>query len=293
MMRQAGRYLPEYQEIRSKQKDFIEFCYDKEAASTVTMQPLARFDLDAAIIFSDILTIPQALGYKVDFSKGEGPKLTKPTTPIVKKELNLAEKLKKVYETISIVKNSIDKSKALIGFSGAPWTLMCYMFTDGSKQYANVKQLAYSGDRDFYEILELVKECVVIHLKEQIKAGADLVQIFDSWSGLLDNYHFETLVINSLKEIILEVKKEFPNVPIIVFAKDAGIKTLRLVEKVKLDGVSLSYTEDINFFAKELHRLWLFRYRLFFLFDLPQPPQRNLEGLSQMLVDFEPPDRPE
>lgn len=252
LMRQAGRYLPEYMNTRSKHPDFMECCFNPESVEKITLQPINRFDFDAAIIFSDILTIPYLLGSTVKFLKDEGPKLQTPAQLKQENIQKIHDILGNIYQGIAATKRSLPTNKALIGFCGAPWTLMCYMYTDGSKNYANVKQMAYGDENNFYAKLEIITEAIVAHLKEQIKAGANMVQIFDSWSGLLDKYNFNKLVIEPLKYVVKQVKKEFPTVPIIIFAKDAGIKTMDLAEEVNPDAISLSYSEDLEFFAKHL-----------------------------------------
>jgi len=235
-MRQAGRYLPEYQKIRSKYDDFMSLCNSVEDIVEVTLQPITRFDLDAAIIFSDILVIPQALGYKVEFKKNHGPQIS---GDIKDKEVNLSEKLKNCYQSINITRDKLAKKKALIGFSGAPWTLACYIFGK-EKNYNDVKGLAYNKDKEFFEVFRVLTEKVYEHLRNQILNGADLVKIFDSWAGVLDSYHIEKLSFTPIKQIYHRLKEEFPATPIIIFSKDTATHNMGF----NPDGLAFSYSEN-------------------------------------------------
>ncbi|MBX9976654.1 MAG: uroporphyrinogen decarboxylase, partial [Alphaproteobacteria bacterium] len=182
-MRQAGRYLPEYMAIRRHFDDFIQFCYTPEMAAEVTLQPMRRFDLDAAIIFSDILVIPDALGQKVTFQKDHGPVLGEYSlsTFLKKTPDHITHHLGKVYDAIALTRSKLEKDKELFGFSGTPWTLACYMVEEGKSQYFH-QIIHYSADADFKTLLTLLTETIALHLINQIEAGADMIQVVVSWA---------------------------------------------------------------------------------------------------------------
>ncbi len=254
IMRQAGRYLPEYMKIRNCFESFVDFCLTPEAAVEVTLQPLRRFDLDAAIIFSDILILPKALGVNVEFKKGSGPILSK---------IRNADQLKivpgileNVYEAISNTKNILEKEfrdKALIGFVGAPWTVACYLVEgSGSKDFSEVRKFVYSNKSDFSEIIDVLVEETSKHLINQIKAGADIVKIFDSWAGFLNNELFEEFVINPTTKIVNNVRKEFKDIPIIGFPKGAGVLYPEYAFKTGVNCLAVDQFIDISWVKKNL-----------------------------------------
>ena len=239
LMRQAGRYLPEYRAIRKKTGTFLSLCYTPELASEITMQPLKRYPLDAAIIFSDILVIPDALGQKVDFKEGVGPVLGVMERPlkITQYKKNQVNKyLSPVYEALELVRKKLPKSKSLIGFSGAPWTIATYMLEGGtSRNFVKTKGWAYNQPKKFGQFIALLEDVLAEHLICQIEAGADVVQIFDSWAGALPDGAFEKWCVEPIARIAKKVSEAAPSVPIIVFPRLAGIK----YEKFKnLSGVS-------------------------------------------------------
>ncbi len=228
MMRQAGRYLPEYKQVRAKAGDFLSLCHNPKLAAKVTLQPVDRLDVDAAILFSDILVIPNEMGMELTFVKNEGPKFSK---PIKTKEdlaslgsgLEVAKKLSYVYDTIKILKKELNPSKALIGFSGAPWTLATYMIEgQGSKTYNICKKMLYKDSKFLHEILAKVTCVVKYYLEEQIKAGADVVQIFDSWAGALEKDAYFDFSWKYIAQICTYIKQKYPHIPIIVFPKAIG-----------------------------------------------------------------------
>lgn len=239
-MRQAGRYLPEYMEVRNSTSNFLEFCYTPSKAAEVTLQPIRRFDFDAAIIFSDILVIPDALGMDVKFVKNEGPVLEaiKEQSDIKKLKFN-EDFLNPVYEAISLTRDKLPKDKSLIGFSGAPWTLATYMIEGGgSKDYFATKKFSYQNEDDFSNLIDILSDSVTKHLINQINAGADALQIFDSWSGVLTEYQFEKWVIKPAAKIISEIKKQFPDVPVIGFPKGAGVFYKKYAEVTGINAIS-------------------------------------------------------
>ncbi len=243
IMRQAGRYLPEYREIRSNVKNFLELCYTPKLASEVTLQPIRRFDFDAAIIFSDILVIPDALGIKVEFVKNEGPKLQKLTAGDDLKKLrvgNLKKHLNPVFEAIKLTKSKLGKEKDLIGFSGSPWTLACYIIEGGgSKNFDLVRETAIRDEKFFAELIEILTQSVIEYLSHQINAGADAVKLFDSWAGVLPPTELRKWVINPTKKIVAEIKKRHPNIPIICFPRGIGIMYKEFAQTVEPHGLAL------------------------------------------------------
>ena len=227
MMRQAGRYLPEYREIRNKADNFLELCYNPKLASQITLQPINRFGFDGAILFSDILVIPDALGVKVEFVKSEGPKLQKITDEKSLSKLNLnniKNHLSRVFETIDITKSKLDKKTTLIGFSGSPWTVATYMVEGGgSKNFENVRTLAISNPQFFQKLINILIEAISIYLIAQIEAGVEVVKLFDSWAGILPEAEFEKWVIKPNKKIINNIQKKYPKIPIILFTRGSGV----------------------------------------------------------------------
>ena len=235
MMRQAGRYLPEYREIRAKTDNFLELCYNPKLASEITLQPIKRFGFDGAILFSDILVIPDALGVRVEFVKNEGPKLQKTLDEksLLKLNLNNIENhLSRVFETIDVTKSKLDKKTTLIGFSGSPWTIATYMIEGGgSKNFQNVRTLAISNPQFFQKLIDILVEAISIYLIKQIEAGVEVIKLFDSWAGILPEVEFKKWVINPNKKIIENVRNKYPQIPIILFARGSGI----LYENVAYD----------------------------------------------------------
>ncbi len=225
MMRQAGRYLPEYQEVRSEAGSFLNLCHDPKKACEVTLQPVRRLDVDAAILFSDILVIPNEMGMQLDFVEGEGPVFEKPirnqeALEALRTGEDAAKRLHYVYETIELIKKELSDDKALIGFTGAPWTLVTYMIEgQGSKTYTICKKLIYTEPEFMHEILSKVTEVVKLYLEKQIQAGVDVVQIFDSWAAALEKSKYMEFSWFYIKEIASYLKSKYPHIPIIVFPK--------------------------------------------------------------------------
>jgi len=228
MMRQAGRYLPEYMAVRAKAGNFLNLCHAPEMAAEVTLQPVDIVGVDAAIMFSDILVIPNEMGMELDFVKGEGPVFAKPIQTMADVDALLggeaaAEKLTYVYETLKIVRERLDDDKALIGFTGAPWTLATYMIEgQGTKTYNLVKKLIYTDPELMHTLLAKVTEVVKHYLAKQIEAGADVVQIFDSWAAALEEEAYFEFSWNYMKEISAWIKERYPHIPIIMFPKGIG-----------------------------------------------------------------------
>ena len=245
-MRQAGRYLPEYREVRSREKDFLSFCYNPEKACEVTLQPIKRFDMDAAILFSDILVIPDALGIPVSFVAGEGPKLEPRNTPellLSVKPVDIENKLKLVYEAVGRIREALPQEKALIGFCGAPWTVATYIVEGGSsRDFRKTLELSLRYPDEFQHLIDVLVESSVTHLSAQIKAGADLVQIFDSWAGVLPNGAFQHWCILPIRAIIEKLKALHPEIPVIAFPKGAGLRYPGFANATGADAVSCDMT---------------------------------------------------
>jgi uroporphyrinogen decarboxylase len=225
MMRQAGRYLPQYMEVRKKAGNFLNLCHTPQMAADVTLQPVDIVGVDAAILFSDILVVPNEMGMKLDFVKGEGPVFEKPIK--TKEDLDAliggseaAKKLTYVYKTIKIVREKLADDKALIGFTGAPWTLATYMTEgQGTKTYNIVKKLIYTNPTLIHNLLAKVTEVVKLYLEKQIESGVDAVQIFDSWASALEKDSYFEFSWNYIKEIASYIKAKYSHIPIIVFPK--------------------------------------------------------------------------
>ena len=223
MMRQAGRYLPEYMEVRQKAGDFLSLCKNPELAAEVTLQPVRILDVDAAILFSDILVIPLEMGMELRFEKGEGPVFPHPVRTWEDMERLYEfpeERLTYVYETIKIVRKKLPKEKALIGFSGAPWTLATYMVEgSGSKTYATIKKLIYTEPEFMHALMIKITEAVKAYLVKQIEAGVNAVQIFDSWASALEKEKFFEFSWDYMVDIAEFLKERYPGIPVILFPK--------------------------------------------------------------------------
>ncbi len=244
-MRQAGRYLPEYQKIRKKNKNFINFCLNINNATKVSLQPINRFDLDAAIVFSDILLVLNAVGQKVEFKEKRGPIL---------KNYNLnkfyetndkifIKKLNNVYKILKKIKKTLPKEKSLIGFAGSPWTLLTYMINKGSPK-KNIKFLKKLKKEEVAKIIKRLEHLIYVHCKEQILAGADIIQLFDSWAGLIEKKNLKEFCINPNKNIVNKIKKNFPNNPVICFPKGINQNINNFIKEVNPHGIGIDY--DIN-----------------------------------------------
>jgi len=255
MMRQAGRYLPEYRELRQAKGSFVELVYDNEAAAEVTLQPLRRFpQLDAAILFSDILIIPFAIGQNLSFIAGEGPRLT---PPLASADLDALKpfpaRLDPIYATVRRVKAELPPGKTLIGFAGAPWTVATYMVAgEGSREQSETRRLAYADPARFEAIIERIEEVTLDYLSGQIDAGAEAVQLFDSWAGSLAPDQFERFVIAPTKRITSELRRRYPEVPVIGFPKGAGGKLRAYARESGVQATGIDETVDPAWADREL-----------------------------------------
>lgn len=243
LMRQAGRYLPEYRETRSSARDFLSFCYTPELAIEVTLQPIRRFGFDASIIFSDILVIPDALGQRVRFVEGEGPRLDAIETPEALRALASVleeEKLQPVYEALRGVRAALPASTSLIGFCGAPWTLATYMIAgQGTPDQAPARLFAYQHRAAFEKLIETLTESCITHLTRQIEVGAEIVQIFDSWAGPLPLAEFEAWCLEPVARITQAIRARFPHVPVIAFPRAVAGSLRGFVERTGVQAISL------------------------------------------------------
>ena len=225
IMRQAGRYLPEYRDLRAKAGSFLKLCYDPTLACEVTLQPLRRFDFDAAILFSDILVVPHAMGLHLDFKEGEGPVLETVKDLAEVEALSdgrNSDQFSKVYETVQRVKGALTERQTLIGFCGAPWTVASYMIEGGSSKRHKALGIALENPKWFWRLMDRLVETSTIYLLGQINAGAETVQIFDSWAGDVPEAELERVVISPIAKMIEGVRAVHPGFPVIVFARGVG-----------------------------------------------------------------------
>jgi uroporphyrinogen decarboxylase len=227
LMRQAGRYLPEYRALRTQAKNFLDFCFTPDLAVEATLQPIRRYDLDAAIVFSDILVVPYGLGQKVWFEEGIGPLLDPITDTDALKAFDtgrMIEAMQPVYETLRRLKKELPEDRSLIGFAGAPWTLASYMIEGGSsRDFAKAKLWAYGRPESFQKLIDLLVDAVALHLEAQVAAGAEVLQIFDSWAGALDTAAMRRWSLDPIRAIVTRLKTSAPHVPVIVFPR--GVTT--------------------------------------------------------------------
>ncbi len=246
LMRQAGRYLPEYRELRARFPSFLDLCYTPEAACEITLQPIRRFDFDAAILFSDILVVPDALGQDVRFEAGEGPRLEPVTTGTQLSTLDLngaLTRLTPVLETVERVRASLAPEKALLGFCGAPWTVATYMIGGrGTPDQAPARMLAYENPGLLEDMLDLLVEASAQYLVAQLQAGADAVQVFESWAGPLPEPEFERWVVAPTEKLVARVRAEMPDARIIGFPRAAGLRLPAYLERAGVDAVALDWT---------------------------------------------------
>ncbi|MFC7536234.1 uroporphyrinogen decarboxylase [Sphingomonas sp. GCM10030256] len=268
MMRQAGRYLPEYRALRADKGGFLDLVYDPASAAEITLQPLRRFPLDAAILFSDILIVPFALGQDLTFVAGEGPRLSPPLANARLPDLQaVPRRLEAIYETVGRVKAQLSPETTFLGFAGSPWTVATYMVAgQGSREQAEARQLAYLEPDRFAELIEAIERTTVTYLLGQIDAGVDSVQLFDSWSGSLAPAEFERWVIAPTARIVERLRAERPGIPVIGFPKGAGGKLAAYARETRVDALGLDETVDPVWAHRELPR------------DLPL--QGNLDPLA-------------
>ncbi len=256
LMRQAGRYLPEYRATRAEAGSFLDLCYNPDFATEVTLQPLRRYGFDAAILFSDILVIPDALGQQVAFKEGEGPVLTPIRSAMDLDGLDasgLHDHLAPVYKTMSNLSAAIPETTALIGFAGAPWTVATYMIEgSGSKDFAKAKGMMFGQPELFARLMALLIQATGDYLIRQIDNGAEVIQIFDTWAGALPEDQFDRWVIAPTRTLVERIRTERPGVPVIGFPRQAGYLYKRYVTETKVNGISLDSSVPLDWAASEL-----------------------------------------
>ncbi|MEO5865700.1 MAG: uroporphyrinogen decarboxylase [Sphingomonas sp.] len=254
LMRQAGRYLPEYRALRAKKGGFLQLVNDSDAATEVTLQPIRRFGFDGAILFSDILMVPNALGQALSFGAGEGPALHPPLVDHALASLQPAlERLDPVYATVRKVAASLPPETTFLGFAGSPWTVATYMVAGhGSRDQSETRRFAYADPQAFAAIIDAIARCTIDYLSKQIEAGVEAVQLFDSWSGSLSPAQFERWVIAPNAAIVAAIHQRHPGVPVIGFPKGAGEKLAAYARETGADAIGVDETVDPEWAAKSL-----------------------------------------
>jgi uroporphyrinogen decarboxylase len=258
LMRQAGRYLPEYRAVRQNIDNFLDLCFNPKLAAEVTLQPIRRFGFDAAILFSDILVVPYALGQSVSFTPNDGPRLDALDNAGALRKLRHdidQDRLAPVYDAIRRVKEQLPAPVALLGFCGAPWTVATYMIAGAaSADQIPAREFAYRDTVGFAALIDILVEASATYLIRQFEAGVDAVQIFDTWAGVLPDDEFDRCCIEPCVRIIAAVRKRFPAAKIICFPRGAGTKLKKYVSAVPVDAVGLDWTIDLAFARDELQR---------------------------------------
>jgi uroporphyrinogen decarboxylase len=256
-MRQAGRYLPEYRNIRSSYKEFLEMCYNPKAVVEITLQPIKRFDLDFAIIFSDILVLPHSLGWKVEFLEKTGP-LLEPfeSGKDIEKMNRDFSGCAPIYDSISEVRAKLPQNKLLIGFAGSPWTVASYLLESRSKtNFINSKKFIYDNPEVTQNLIDFITKKTITHLQNQIEAGCDLIQLFDSWSGNISGEEYQKFVIEPTGIIVEALKASSPKIPIIGFPRGSGASYDAYIEKTGIDIISVDQftpLESMQIFQKKV-----------------------------------------
>lgn len=278
LMRQAGRYLPEYRKLREKAPRFLDFCYTPELAVEATLQPLRRFQPDAAILFSDILVVPDALGQAVDFREGAGPILeplrSRRDIEGLQRE-KVCRHLEPVFKAVGDIRRALPPETALIGFAGAPWTVATYMVEGrGGTDFSRALGWDREDPEGFAKLIDLLAESTAEYLVEQARRGADTLQIFDSWAGALDEERFHRLVIAPTRKLVGIVRAAFPDIPIIGFPRGAGPRYADYVRETGVDAVSLDSGVDLGFARRALQPLAVLQGNL--------DPQVLLRGGEEM-----------
>lgn len=259
MMRQAGRYLPEYRATRAQAGDFLSLCYNSELAAEVTLQPIRRYGFDAAILFADILLLPQALGVDLWFETGEGPRMSTTTTPTELAALkgcdDIHDTLAPIYETVRILRRELPSETTLIGFAGAPWTVATYMIAGrGTRDQGPAHALKATDRATFAGIIDRLTEATVEYLAKQVEAGAEVVKLFDSWAGSLKGQDFEDFAVAPTARIIAELKARFPGLPVIAFPREAGEGYVGFARKTGADCVAIDNSVSADWAAAHVQK---------------------------------------
>lgn len=257
LMRQAGRYLKEYKETRAQAGDFLSLCYTPELAAEVTLQPIRRYGFDASILFADILLVPQALGMNLWFEEGEGPRLSKPegweSFSSLKPAHEIDEVLNPIYETVGILAKELPKETTLIGFAGAPWTVATYMIAGrGTPDQAPAKRLMYRDPGEFDLLIERLIDATIHYLRKQIDAGAEVIQLFDSWAGSLSGPYFEKYALDPAIKIRDALRSSHPHVPVIAFPRGAGTDYTLFSDSGKFEAIGLDTSVSVRWAAQHL-----------------------------------------
>ncbi|MBK9012253.1 uroporphyrinogen decarboxylase [Novosphingobium sp.] len=254
LMRQAGRYLPEYRALRAQKGGFLPLVYDAEAAAEITLQPIRRYGLDGAILFSDILIVPYAMGQDLEFLAGEGPHLSPRLADAALSSLHaVPQRLSPIYDTVKLVRAQLPADKTMLGFAGSPWTVATYMVNgEGSRDQHETRAMAYRDRAAFQAIIDAIVSVTVDYLAGQVLAGAEAVQLFDSWAGSLAPSEFERWVIAPNAAIVSALKKRFPELPVIGFPKGAGEKLPAYARETGVHAVGIDETIDPVWAAREL-----------------------------------------
>jgi len=255
-MRQAGRYLPEYRELRSQAGSFLDLCYNSELAAEVTLQPIRRFHFDAAIIFADILLLPHALGQELRFATGEGPLLEPISNGNELSRLDASgihDHLDPVYDALQRVSDELPDDVTLIGFCGAPWTVATYMIAGrGSPDQRVAREAMYSGEAWFGDLIDLLVETSIAYLSRQVEAGAQVLQVFDTWAGILSSEDYARWCIEPIARIAEGVRERYPEIPVIGFPRGSGANYLSFVDGTKVDGLGLDWAVPLDWARDEL-----------------------------------------
>lgn len=260
MMRQAGRYLPEYRATRAQAGSFLELCYSPKLACEVTLQPIRRFGFDAAILFSDILVVPQALGQPLRFEEGVGPRLDPVNEPDAVDRVSTGAgamaQLEPVIETVALVRDALPGETTLLGFCGAPWTVASYMIAGkGTPEQVPARLFSYREKKAFGVLIDILVETSVDYLVAQLRAGADAVQVFDTWGGMLTDPQFDSLVIEPTRRIVSGVRARVEDAVIIGFPRGAGSRLARYVRGTGVNAVGVDWMADRGFVAREVQSL--------------------------------------
>ena len=257
MMRQAGRYLPEYRATRAQAGDFLSLCYNPELAAEVTLQPIRRFGFDAAILFADILLVPQALGADLWFVTGEGPRLSTITDAAGVDALRPADAihdtLAPIYETVRILSRELPADTTLIGFAGAPWTVATYMVAGRGTPDQGPAHMMKDADRAaFAALIDRITEATILYLSAQIEAGAEVVKLFDSWAGSLNGQDFDDFALSPARRIVAALKDRHPDIPVIAFPRQAGARYVGFAAATGADCVALDNSVDADWAARHV-----------------------------------------
>jgi len=292
LMRQAGRYLPEYQKVRSKAGSFLNLCKNPDFACEVALQPIQRFDLDAAILFSDILTIPDALGLELEFSDGEGPVFKKPVRSSLDirnlRILNIEDDLHYVFQAVKKIKQELKGKIPLIGFSGSPFTLAMYMIEGrGRSEFMYAKSFLYSNTYVSKDLLQILTENIINYLDFQVKYGADVLMLFDTWSGILSSDWFEEFSFQFNQQIANIIKSRHPKIPIVIYAKNCN-SHLDHIKNYKFDCVSVDWTFDLKKLKKQFENKFCIQGNLdpTFLLSSNKILKEEINKIKNIMTDY-------